>query len=128
MSRAQAGYTLLEMIVVMAILAMATAVAAPPSYRMVRSWQEATQIDDVLQQLERLPSRVRATGSSLNVEGKEAIPLVTLPDGWALRAKTPLQVQANGACADGEATLVTAHQTIDLRIHAPFCRIQRPGP
>lgn len=128
MSRPQAGYTLLEMIVVMAILAMATAVAAPPSYRMVRSWQEATQVDDVLQQLGRLPSRVRATGSSLDLKGEEDIPLVTLPAGWALRLRTPLRVQANGACSDSEAALVTSHQTIDLRINAPFCRIQRLDP
>ena len=61
MSRCAAGYTLLEMVVVMAVLAMATALAAPPSYRMMRSWQEATRVDDVIQQLERLPGAVRAS-------------------------------------------------------------------
>ncbi len=128
MSRSQAGYTLLEMIVVMAILAISTAIAAPPSYRMARTWQEATQVDDVLQQIEHLPSRVRATGTPLNAQEKEVIPLVTLPSGWTLHLETPLQVQANGACSDSEATLVTTHQTISMRIQAPFCHTQRLAP
>lgn len=128
MSPSQAGYTLLEMIVVMAILAVSTAIAAPPSYRMARAWQEATQVDDVLQQIEHLPSQVRTTGTPLNVQGEDEIPSITLPPGWTLRLETPLQVQVNGACSDSEATLVTTHQAIGLRIQAPFCRIQRLTP
>lgn len=122
------GYSLLEMIVVMAILAMATAIAAPPSYRMIRSWQEATQVEDVIQQLERLPSAVRTSGNPLSASAESDIKLIDLPQDWALRMAPPLQVQANGVCSDAQGTLTTTYQTVELRILAPFCRIQRIEP
>lgn len=119
------GYTLLELVVVMAILAMATAVAAPPSYRMIRSWQEATQVEDVLQQMEQLPGTVRASGRPLDGERNGEIPAIALPEGWSLRMATPLRVLANGACSDARGTLATQQQSIDFRILAPFCRVER---
>lgn len=128
MRRRAPGYTLLELVVVMAILAMATAMTAPAGYRMIRSWQEATQVDDVMQQLERLPSAVRASGNPLLVAAKGGIGLIDLPQGWTLQMKTPLRVQANGACPDAQGTLVTTHQAIEFRVLAPFCRIQRIDP
>ena len=119
------GYTLLELVVVMAILAMATAIAAPPSYRMILSWQEATQVEDVLQQMEQLPGTVRASGRPLDGERNGGIPVIALPEGWSLRMATPLRVLANGACSDAHGTLATQQQSIDFRILAPFCRVER---
>ena len=128
MSRSPLGYTLLELVVVMGILAMATALVAPPSYRMIRSWQESTQVQDVIEQIERLPSTVRASGKPLETDTKGSTLPVDLPQDWTLRMETPLRVLANGACSDAEATLMTAQQAIDLRIAAPFCRVQRVEP
>ena len=125
MSRHLPGYTLLELVVVMAILAMATAIAAPPSYRMIRSWQEATEVDDVLQQLERLPGTVRASGKTLDGGPNAGIPVIVLPEGWSLHMAIPLHVLANGACSNAKGTLATAQQSVDFRIVAPFCRVER---
>lgn len=128
MNRRLRGYTLLEMVVVMTILAMATAIAAPPSYKMIRSWQEATQVEDVMQQLERLPSAILASGKPLLAPTGGGVELVELPQDWALRMQTPLQVQANGACSDATGTLTTPYQTLEFQIQAPFCRVQRIEP
>lgn len=145
MNQRGAGYTLLEMVVVMAVIAVATAVAAPPSYRMIRSWQEATDVQDVIQQLERLPSKVRADGRPLNIdpqksaatndlpptEGQASAPhpslekTIDLPENWQLQVQTPLHVRVNGACSDSQILLVTEQQTVPLQIQAPFCRVQR---
>lgn len=125
MKRHLPGYTLLELVVVMAILAMATALTAPAGYRMIRSWQEATQVDDVLQQLQHLPSAVRADGNPLHVKTDAGIPLIDLPDDWRLRMTSPLRVLANGACSDAQGTLISPYQSIDFKIQAPFCRVQR---
>lgn len=125
MRRRPQGYTLLELVVVMAILAMATALAAPSSYRMVRSWQEATDVDDVLQQVEHLPTAVRASGNPVYAATGSGITLIQLPEGWAIKLQSPLQVLANGACSDAQGTLVTTSQQIDFRILHPFCRVER---
>ena len=122
------GYTLLEMVVVMAIIAIATAIAAPPSYRMIRSWQEATQVEDVMQQLERLPSAVLASGNPLLAAADNGVELIELPQDWVLHMRTPLRVQANGACSDASGVLTTPYQTLEFQVQAPFCRIQRIEP
>lgn len=125
MSRRPPGYTLLELVVVMAILAMATAIAAPPSYRMIRTWQEATQVDDVLQQLARLPGTVRDSGTPLDLKADQGIASIALPPGWTLQLQTPLRVLANGACSDAQGVLNTGRQIVAFRIAAPFCRVRR---
>ena len=122
------GYTLLEMVVVMAVLALATALVGPPGYKMVRTWQDSSRVDDVFKQLRSLPMSVRDTGRPLLLtpeDTDQAQLLVDLPQGWQLHFTTSLTVRANGACSDAEGVLVTDHQTLPFRVEAPFCRIVR---
>jgi len=123
-----AGYTLLEMVVVIALIALATALVAPPGMRMVRSWQEATEVSDVIEQIERLPSAVRASGNTLTLTDEALNAPLELPDDWALIFDTPLTIHANGACSNAQGRLQTVHQEIELQILAPFCRVQRVEP
>ena len=125
MKQSSSGYTLLELVVVMAILAMGTALAAPTAYRMIRSWQESTEIDDVFLQLERLPILVRADGAPLTVKASGGIPLVQLPDNWSLRMTEPIRVLPNGFCSDARGVLATPSQSIYFRIQSPFCQVER---
>lgn len=125
MSTRAPGFTLLEMVVVLAIMAMATAMVAPMGYRMIGSWRDATRVQDVLGQLERLPTAVRGSGNPLDTSQPDAALPITLPTDWHLHFNQPLRVLANGACNSTTATLSTPHQVIDLSIAAPFCRVQR---
>jgi len=119
------GYTLLEMLVVLAIVALATALAAPSGYRMIRVWQEAAQVDEVIDQLQRLPGVVRASGNVLVWNGDADTAPLELPEGWVLTLNPALQVLANGMCAQAQGQLHTARQVIELAIEAPFCRVRR---
>lgn len=120
-----AGYTLLEMVVVMSVLAMATAVVAPMGSRMIETWRNATQVQDVVSQIEHLPSTARDSGSPLD-SGKDGKQLpLTLPAGWSLDLQQPLHVLANGACSSATATLITTTQRIDMQVEAPFCHVRR---
>jgi len=126
--RVHAGYTLLEMVVVIALIALATALVAPPGMRMIRSWQDATEVSEVIEQIERLPGAVRAVGNPLTLTGEAANAPLELPEGWVLILDTPLTVHANGACSNAQARLQTVHQEIQLRIAVPFCRVERMEP
>lgn len=122
------GYTLLEMMVVIALLALATAMVAPAGYRMIGSWLEADRVDAVLKALAALPLRQRDAGRELRVapgDPAAAADLAPLPEGWQLEFGEPLTVAANGACSDSRGALLTGRQIVDFRIEAPFCRIRR---
>lgn len=131
MSRVR-GYTLLEILVVVALLALATSLVAPAGYRMITSWREAGEVDEVLQSISALPLRARAAGRELVLPDPTtpdpATPdaaHVELPDGWRLEMHSPLTVRANGACSDAAGILHTTRQLIDFRVAAPFCAVRR---
>lgn len=123
------GFTLLEVVVALAIMALATALVAPASFRMITTWQEASEVDTVLKQIAALPMNTRKKGHPLKLDTQTRAALLgellQLPDGWKITFDTPLQIHANGACEGGQAELHTGHQTIALRIHAPFCQPER---
>jgi len=146
------GYTLLEMLVVVALLALATSMVAPAGYRMIASWREADEVERVMQAIAALSLRARNEGRALQLVAAGAEPgsedqpdtlaaadaeagttagdadLVPLPDGWRLQMQVPLSVRANGACSDAEGILHTRRQVLPFRIEAPFCRVlQEPA-
>lgn len=130
MSRSR-GYTLLEIMLVIALLALATSLVAPAGYRMATSWARAADVEKTLREIGRLPLRARDSGSPLHFAPGEEAPLaqlLDLPDGWTLSLDQPLLVRANGACSGTTATLQTgASGRIPLVIRAPFCQAT-PAP
>lgn len=120
------GYTLLEMLVVVALLALATSMVAPAGFRMVASWREAADVDAALQSIATLPMQARASGRELRLpdEDGSALPFA-LPEGWRIEMSTPLMVRANGACSEADGRLVTARQSIGFDVVPPFCRVQQ---
>lgn len=122
------GYTLLELMVVMALLALATAMAAPAGYRMIGSWMEADRVDAVMKALASLPLRQRDEGRELHIPAEDAdaaAALAALPEGWELQLDEPLTVAANGACSGSRGALFTNRQVVDFQLEAPFCRVRR---
>lgn len=125
----QSGFTLLEMMVAVAIMALAMALVAPASFRMMGAWQESSDVSRVLKRVAALPLDARQAGHALQLD-QETPPervatLLELPEGWRMEFEHPLLVHPNGACEGADATLVTARQSIPLRVRAPFCRPER---
>ena len=56
------GYTLLEMVVVIALRALATAMVAPASFRMIQSWRNADDVQRVLSELAAISVAARTDG------------------------------------------------------------------
>ena len=66
--RAAAGYTLLEMTVVLAIIGLVMSLAAPPLFKTVERYRERVALEDVQRQLQRLPVLVARLGRAQHLD------------------------------------------------------------
>lgn len=125
------GFTLLELVVVLALLGLATALVAPAGFRMIASWRRATEVDAALGALVALGAQAQQQGRALRLE---AGPVPTkdvpgLPEGWTVVLARPLAVQANGACGGSGGELRAEGYVRPFELQAPFCRavLSEPG-
>lgn len=118
------GFTLLEMIVVLALLGLATALVAPSMLRGIDSWRRQAALDALLDQVRALPGNARASGEPVVVDDKTlaaAPPPLRIDEDWTLTAPVPLTVGANGVCSDGELRVGNRYGERRLKVTAPFC-------
>ena len=118
------GFTLLEMIVVLAILGLAAALVGPSMLRGIDAWRRQAAMDGLLDQLRALPGNARGTGKPITISDAtlaSATPPLRIDADWTLHAPTPWSVGANGVCQGGEVIVSNAYGERTIRIAAPFC-------
>ena len=104
---AQRGFTLVELVVVLALLALAAGIAAPAAVRGVAAARERGVRADVRVLLEGMPVRAVQSGSGLEVDSAALRRLVPeLPAGWRLEVDQPLRYAPNGVAAGGAVRLL----------------------
>ena len=137
------GFTLLEMIVVLVLLASIAAVAAPNLGRLHEGLAGKTERDRILERFAGLgllalrqgrPCVVSAAGGESPgpwdaaarppAHGADACAL-DLPEGWEARLDRPLVVRANGVCLGARLTLLR-RGVVDARLdlEPPYCRVE----
>lgn len=124
-SKAAAGFTLLELVVVLALLGLATALVAPQGFRTIATWRRATDVDAVLGALAALGADARMHGQRLSFEAGQLPPdaLEGMPEGWTVVLDDPLVIQANGACGSATGELREGSYVRRFALEGPFCRI-----
>ena len=145
-ARATGGFTLIEMLFVLFLVAMITALVAPNTERLYASIAGKTDREYILDQFAGLGRMALRHGQAYVVSppgpnGPEAEALsaaraapllqadakphvIDLPEGWTIELDRPLVVGANGVCFG--ATLTLRHEgTIEARLalEAPYCRV-----
>lgn len=137
--RAPVGFSLLELMVVLSLLGLIAALAAPNLQRLYGSLTRATERDYILDQIADLGGEALLRGRDYVVLGTpdtgedavvlappvgyEAYPL-EVPEGWRVRLEQPLFVHANGVCLGGAVTLLHEESApIHLELRPPFCRV-----
>lgn len=131
------GYTLLEMIVVLVIMGLATALAGTWLFTFIGTWRANVHRDNVLGEIQHLPIIARELGRGLSLYAlpapgtsgaADAVPArvssaVHLPRDWQVRFDPPLHILGNGACRNAHFVLQGDGRRWGARVEAPFCTV-----
>lgn len=130
-AESQGGFTLLELVVVLVIMGLAAALAAPNLMRSIDSWQASAELDRLADQIEGLPAKARGQGRALSIS-QDSLARTDAPlrveQGWTVSTPTAWLVRANGYCAGGDVVLREKGREWRLRAVAPFCTVERDPP
>lgn len=121
-----AGFTLLEMAVSLAVLALASALVAPSISRMADGWRNESEMTSFRTRLRGLPSQARKAGREIVIEtnASDSARYLQLPDEWSLRMAPALVVQQNGVCRDARGEVQTPSGAFVVEVKAPFCEAE----
>jgi general secretion pathway protein G len=97
-ARAAGGFTLLELLLVLTLVALLTGLVAPRMWQWLQGARMRAGIDGIRAELEALPQRAFADAQRVAVVAGGPLPL---PDGWRLELASPLVYEANGMTAGG---------------------------
>jgi general secretion pathway protein G len=95
-ARIAGGFTLLELLLVLALVALLTALVAPRMWQWVESARVRAGVDGARAELEALPMRAFAGAKRIERSAEEPL---SLPGGWRLELSAPLVYEANGMTA-----------------------------
>lgn len=97
-ARDERGFTLLELLLVMALVALLTGLVAPKMWQWVESARLRAGVDGVRTALEALPRRSFADAERVAVDAKGPL---KLPAGWQLELSGPITYEPNGMTLGG---------------------------
>ena len=125
--RPAAGFSLLEMLVVLALISIMVALVAPRLAGTVRAIATSGERAETVRQIELLPLLARGQGQPI-VAATDAMLVakgLALPDGWRVTALDPLRVAANGICHPARLRVEGGGVVEVWALAAPDCRVNQ---
>lgn len=116
------GFTLLEMLVVLSIIGLISAISFPKLGKMYERVEAATQRDDLSNQLKLLSFKAYQSGQAFSLkQASEKAELFEMPLGWHLVSGDQVSYSAVGVCSGGQVTFQSSNATVTYRLDAPLC-------
>ncbi len=126
------GFTLLELLVVLLIIALLTGLAAPRFYEAMQRRQTEFGYALVKRQFDALRVRLAAQGEPFVFDKNfdfsarklpDGMPLIEIPEGFRIAARGELRFAINGACTGGVFEVGAPDGSLrELEMKAPFCQ------
>ena len=131
------GFTLVEVVVALAVLASLIAIASPQFIKLYARARASLEQEDLERQLLELPQKVRDGGRAGILTDPSAGPTrsaadmgfdepqmlrIDLPEGWSMQVPKPIFYHFTGACDGGEVTLSLPPLALHYVLTAPLCR------
>lgn len=124
------GFTLIEMMAVLVIFGLLTAVALPNFERWYSSTQERVGAGEVAVRLQKLFARAALLGQNFELDAKSAStllgdgqPALDLPKGWVVAPNQHISVPASGYCTPASIEVVSSAQRVVLDVASGQCEI-----
>ena len=119
------GFSLLELLVVLLLIAVMTALVAPRLQGTVEAITSSGERAEVVRQLEGLPLLARQRGLPIHlaVSGDMRTLLPGLPEGWLVEPLTPVKVAPNGVCSVALLKVAGRGSQEEWSMGIPDCRV-----
>lgn len=121
------GFSLLELLVVLALIGMLTAVVAPRLQKTYDAIAGSGEREEVRRQLARLPLLARSAGEPIQFAKGAAGALaarVRLPEGWVVRPLEPVRIEASGVCHAARLQIEGRGSVEEVVLTAPACEVR----
>lgn len=118
------GFSLLELLIVLALTSMVVALVVPRLSQTVAAIGRSGDRAEVVRQLQELPMRARRQAAAIAApERADLSSLMELPEGWRVVALTPLLVRENGICGTADVQVQVEGLIEKWRIETPDCTV-----
>ena len=125
-SRRSGGFTLLELLIVLALIAFMAALVAPRLQRTYDAIAGSGERAELARQLERLPLLARDAGLAIVIPKDDAGALsamLALPSGWNVRTVDAVRVEASGLCHPARVRVEGRGSAETWVLAAPDCGV-----
>lgn len=129
-SKTQKGFTLIEMMAVLVLFGLLTAVVVPNFERWFSNTERRVSASELAVRLQKLYARAAllgqnfelnaATASEKLADGQAAL---VLPAGWSFAEGQSLSIRASGLCQETSIRFASAAQILVLDVKADDCEI-----